>query len=140
MLQPFVPCKDLSCSFRFIFSQPKLPANHKSAAIPVYSGKILIIGSNLEKLSVPYYGVLADVKKEIGKLGLFWKDQDFPRIDTCPLCTDLVTPATKPYWTFDTSNKSKDWPMLWVDFIWGSQELRWDVSAERTRLSILQVN
>ncbi len=43
-------------STRFIFKLPQLPAGHKTAELPIYSGKIMVYGSNGEQLSVPYYG------------------------------------------------------------------------------------
>lgn len=42
-----------------------LPAGLNETALPVYSGKILITASNGEQLSVPYFGLAADLNKEL---------------------------------------------------------------------------
>lgn len=40
--------------------------------MPVYSGKMLIKGSNGEQLSVPYVGVAGDLKRSISQNGDVW--------------------------------------------------------------------
>lgn len=67
-------------NFRFIFNIPDLPAGKKSINLPVLSGKILVHGSNGEQLSVPYFSVLADLKKEMRTNNLYYTAIGWPRI------------------------------------------------------------
>lgn len=41
------------------------PKGWNAATLPIYSGKVIISGSNGEQLSVPYLGLAADLKKEM---------------------------------------------------------------------------
>ena len=74
--------------------------------------------------------MLADVKKEIRQHGVFWKGIGYPHL-TLPTFPVPATVWEKPYWSFETAKSEPDWPMLNIANIWGSQELRWDVSNPR---------
>lgn len=44
------------------------PKGLNGTAMPLYSGKILVRGSNGEELAVPYMGVASDVRKNFRKM------------------------------------------------------------------------
>jgi hypothetical protein len=70
------------CNSRFTFKIPDLPAGRRSSKLPMLSGKVMIQGSNGEALSIPYFGILADVKKEIRALNMFWTGREWPLIQS----------------------------------------------------------
>ncbi|KAJ0357589.1 hypothetical protein COL154_009985 [Colletotrichum chrysophilum] len=47
---------------RFTF---KAPEGVNATKLPVYSGKVLVSGSNGEELGVPYFGVATDLRQTI---------------------------------------------------------------------------
>ncbi|KAK7702701.1 hypothetical protein SLS57_011252 [Botryosphaeria dothidea] len=97
-----------------------LPAGLNETALPVYSGKILITASNGEQLSVPYFGLAADLNKELTPI--------FE--STYPFSTSGVTNEnirTKSYYTFNLSRAAQDFPKVYVKLKWGTEEIRWDI-------------
>ncbi|KAK7738928.1 hypothetical protein SLS63_002265 [Diaporthe eres] len=85
--------------------------------LPVYSGKVLISGSNGEELGIPYFGMYNTF------LG-------FPHLRSGPNSVELTI---KPNMTFNLTYTSQDFPR-WNNWLtWGSRELRWDIfDAEYT--------
>ncbi|KAM0279722.1 hypothetical protein ACHAQH_004413 [Verticillium albo-atrum] len=81
-------------SVEFVFDYP---AGFDEGKLPVYSGKILVSGTNAEELSVPYMGVAGSIQATFADVFYpnYPRAQDFPRI-TC-------------------------------GFRWGVQHLRWDI-------------
>ncbi|KAG7127676.1 Minor extracellular protease vpr like protein [Verticillium longisporum] len=73
--------------------------------LPVYSGKVIIEGSNGENLGIPYLGAAFDLKKSLRR-NLF--------------------PASYPF-AFNTSRAAQDFPKVYARFRWGVKELRWDI-------------
>ncbi|KAK8137945.1 hypothetical protein PG984_001325 [Apiospora sp. TS-2023a] len=74
-----------------------------AAALPAYSGNIRIKGSNGEELSVPYFG-----------LGANLKGGHLPHL---------------PY-SFNTSEEALDFPRITARLKWGSSQIRWDIFEE----------
>ncbi|GKT44887.1 minor extracellular protease vpr [Colletotrichum spaethianum] len=69
-----------------------------SSAMPLYSGKILVLGSNGEELAIPYMGVASDIRNNFRKI-----------------------------FTFNLSYYEQDFPRLQVKLRYGAQVLRWDI-------------
>ncbi|KZL83766.1 minor extracellular protease vpr protein [Colletotrichum incanum] len=104
---------------KFSFSVPKV-ANEKT--LPVYSGKVLISGSNGEGLGVPYFGVACDLKKTIENVWAYgWNS---PFMSSGVSDTRL---EQKSNFTFNLTRSSQDFPKLNTRFAWGTTELRWDI-------------
>ncbi|KAL0260198.1 hypothetical protein SLS55_003882 [Diplodia seriata] len=97
-----------------------LPGGLNATALPVYSGKIVITASNGEQLSVPYFGLAADLNKEMT-----------PVFETTyPFSTSGVADEdikTKSSYTFNLTRESQDFPKVYVKLKWGTVELRWDI-------------
>ncbi|KAK1987060.1 subtilisin-like serine protease [Colletotrichum cereale] len=88
--------------------------------LPVYSGKILITGSNGEKVAVPYMGVACDLKVQM-KSNMFPPNHPLQRSGPGGQGIDS-------YYTyaFNTSRAAQDFPKIYAQFKWGTKELRWD--------------
>ncbi|KAL8294686.1 hypothetical protein RB597_007713 [Gaeumannomyces tritici] len=92
------------------------------ARLPVYSGKVLISGSNGDELSVPYAGVAADLKRNIPDM--YYTQNNYPRIVSGLTNAPL---ANRSAWTFNTSLASQDFPKMRAILRYGTRELRWDL-------------
>ncbi|KAK7943491.1 serine endopeptidase [Apiospora aurea] len=102
---------------QFHFTYP----DYDPTKLGLYSGKILISGSNREELSVPYLGMAADLQSH-------YRQNMFPEnspehlggVDRLPL------PEFHTY-DFNLSSDNHNFPKLKVDLSYGSKELRWDI-------------
>jgi subtilisin family serine protease len=74
---------------QFNFKQPE---GLNASRIPVYSGKILISGSNGDELSAPYFGVAANIKRDIDDL--FYSQSGYPRLVSTTNNTSIDQKAT----------------------------------------------
>ncbi|CAK7222069.1 hypothetical protein SEUCBS140593_004772 [Sporothrix eucalyptigena] len=90
--------------------------------IPVYSGKILILGSNGEQLSIPYFGIASSIEKDLQKqfqkgfpYGESGVTYPFPNFDNHSI------------FTFDFNRGVQDFPKIVARTQWGVKELRWDI-------------
>ncbi|ERS98380.1 hypothetical protein HMPREF1624_05164 [Sporothrix schenckii ATCC 58251] len=90
--------------------------------IPVYSGKILILGSNGEQLAVPYFGIASSIEKDLQKqfqqgypFGESGVEYPFPTFDNHSV------------FTFDLGTRVQDFPKIVARTQWGVKELRWDI-------------
>ncbi|KAL8415209.1 hypothetical protein RB594_006155 [Gaeumannomyces avenae] len=92
------------------------------ARLPVYSGKVLVSGSNGDELSVPYAGVAADLKRSIPDM--YYTQNGFPQIASGLTNAPLANHST---WTFNTSLASQDFPKMRAILRYGTRELRWDL-------------
>jgi len=90
--------------------------------VPVYSGKIMIVGSNGETVSVPYYGIASYLKEEIGSQNV----GDFPHIWSGP---EWPYPTLDEHsnFTFDLSVAMQDFPRVYANWQWGVRQVRWDI-------------
>ncbi|KAF6809665.1 serine endopeptidase [Colletotrichum musicola] len=93
--------------------------------LPLYSGKVLIKGSNGETLGVPYLGLAANLKNDIGVM--FEYSIGFPRITST---TADVPIADKANFTFDLDVAAQDFPNLYTRVHYATRELRWDIFEE----------
>lgn len=91
-----------------------------AAGLPVYGGKVLLAGSNGERLSVPFYGVGADLRRQLNPLS----EQGFPYLVSGTQNTPI---AQKSKFSFDLSLDAQDFPKIYSKLLWGSREVRWDV-------------
>ncbi|KAI8316716.1 hypothetical protein K4K61_003373 [Colletotrichum sp. SAR11_59] len=90
-----------------------------SAGLPLYSGKVIVSGSNNESLAIPYMGIAADLKKEMDDMYM----HGFPKATTT---YNFIPIEEKPYWTNEIW-QDEDWLWLTIQMKWGSKELRWDI-------------
>ncbi|KAK8088381.1 hypothetical protein PG997_003342 [Apiospora hydei] len=94
-----------------------------AAALPAYSGNIRINGSNGEELSVPYFGLGANLKEVISPI--FRKD--YPVAVSGP---DNTSISDKSIYSFDLSEEDLDFPRITARLKWGSAQIRWDIFEE----------
>ncbi|KAK8127723.1 serine endopeptidase [Apiospora sp. TS-2023a] len=102
---------------RFNFKYPE----YDPAKLGMYSGKILISGSNGEELSVPYLGVSADIHKHM---------QNSMFTDNVPYQYGGVNRDNIEYfhtYDFNLTWEAQNFPKIYLDLHYGTKELRWDV-------------
>ncbi|KAF9871849.1 hypothetical protein CkaCkLH20_10783 [Colletotrichum karsti] len=98
------------------------PQDVNATRLPVYSGKILVSGSNGEELGVPYFGVASDLNKTIENIWDYgW---NVPYIVSGIFDVKL---DQKSNFTFNLTSGAQDFPRLNTKFAWGTQEVRWDI-------------
>ncbi|GKT51113.1 minor extracellular protease vpr [Colletotrichum spaethianum] len=102
----------------------KYPENQDldPAKLPLYSGKVLIKGSNGETLGVPYLGLAADLHKDVGIM--FQYPIGFPRITSTRRNIPI---ADKSNFTFNLDPAVQDFPNLYARIQYATRELRWDI-------------
>lgn len=93
-----------------------------AAGLPVYGGKVLLAGSNGERLSVPFYGVGADLRRELNPLS----EKGYPLLVSGPDDTPVTEKST---FSFDLSLGEQDFPKIYSKLLWGSREVRRDAGA-----------
>jgi subtilisin family serine protease len=91
-----------------------------AAALPLYSGKVVLTGSNGEQLSVPYLGLGGDLRNELGTI----IEAGYPYSVSGPTATPFKSKST---YSFDLSLKAQDFPKIFLKLIWGTTEVRYDV-------------
>ncbi len=97
------------------------PSGVDPTLLAVYSGKVLISGSNGDELSIPYMGAAFDLKNSIRR-NLF--------SDTTPYQVSGVNREnidTYHTYNFDLSWFVQSFPKVYADFKWGTKQLRWDL-------------
>jgi hypothetical protein len=97
------------------------PTGLDESQLPVYSGKILISGSNAEELSIPYLGAGFDLKKSMRR-HLF--------SDTTPF--QVAGPNRDDIQYYHTYDFNLTWfaqsfPKIIAEFKWGTKQLRFDI-------------
>ncbi|KAH7310733.1 subtilase [Stachybotrys elegans] len=115
---PFTLGPGESKTVEVTFSKP--PAEWNESMLPLYGGKIFVNGTNNESLSVPYFGLASDLRKEMDDLFM----DGYPIITTNTTRIDI---HQKPNWTNSLWDWSQDWPALTIQLKWGTRELRWDL-------------
>ncbi|KAK1963991.1 serine endopeptidase [Colletotrichum sublineola] len=105
----------------------KYPENQglDPAKLPLYSGKVLIKGSNGEVLGVPYLGLAADLHKDVGIM--FQYPTGSPRITSTRRNIPI---AQKSNFTFDLDPAVQDFAKLYARIQYATRELRWDIFEE----------
>jgi hypothetical protein len=105
------------------FSYPLgLDASH----LPLYSGNIIISGSNGENLAVPYLGLGADFNTDAKSI--FYYARGYPAITSGYRIKKSID--QKPSWTFNGAFFVQDYPTAYLAFNLPTTEFRWDVFAD----------
>ncbi|KAI5917669.1 subtilase [Camillea tinctor] len=91
-----------------------------ASSVPLYTGKVIISASNGEQLSVPYAGVAASLEQELASL----YRAGYPFSRSSVQFRDI---KDKPYYTFNLSRSSQDFPKIYTAIIWGTRQVRWDI-------------
>ncbi|KXH59614.1 subtilase [Colletotrichum salicis] len=103
----------------FTFS---LPEGADATKLPVYSGKVLVSGSNGEELGIPYFGVACDLKETIENVWDYgWH---YPYLTSG---VNGIKLDQKSNFTFNLTREAQDFPKLFTQFVWGTREFRWDI-------------
>ncbi|KZW01273.1 subtilisin-like protein [Exidia glandulosa HHB12029] len=97
------------------------PTGLDATRLPVYSGHIVISGSNGEEISLPYVGLAADLKKETNPLWIA-ADSVYPYSTSGQ---ERETLQTKFSWSFDLAKQ--DYPSFFAAIKFGTKEWRLDV-------------
>ncbi|KAI0016090.1 peptidase S8/S53 domain-containing protein [Xylariomycetidae sp. FL0641] len=100
------------------------PTGLNATNLPVYSGKVLISGSNGEELGVPYFGVGCDLKETITHVWDYGANYPYLYKGYSGQRLDANEPAN---FTFNLTREEQDFPHLNTQLVWGSEELRWDI-------------
>jgi len=90
-----------------------------ASALPFYSGKVIVSGSNGEQLSVPYLGLASQIKRDVNIFRNTW-----PYARSTVNNIDIKQKAS---FTFNLSLASQDYPKIYSALLWGTAELRWDI-------------
>ncbi|CAI6030114.1 unnamed protein product [Clonostachys chloroleuca] len=91
-----------------------------AAALPAYSGNIRIKGSTGEELSVPYFGLAANLKSVVSPIFR----AGYPTAVSGPENTPIEQHSN---FTFDYSDAVLDFPRIVARLKWGSAQIRWDI-------------
>lgn len=91
-----------------------------AAGLPVYGGKVLLSASNGERLSVPFYGVGADLRAQLNPLS----ERGYPLAVSGTQDTAITQKAS---FSFDLSLEAQDFVKVYSKLLWGSREIRFDV-------------
>ncbi|KAH7336342.1 subtilase [Rhexocercosporidium sp. MPI-PUGE-AT-0058] len=91
-----------------------------AAMLPIYSGKVLVLGSNGEQLSIPYLGLAADLKKEMAPI----YRTTYPFSKSSVAFTDI---SQKSSYTFNLTKSAQDFPKIYSKIKWGTRQVRWDI-------------
>ncbi|KAI1498894.1 subtilase [Biscogniauxia marginata] len=91
-----------------------------STAMPLYTGKVTISGSNGEQLALPYAGIAADLEQEM--FPFYRATYPFSRSNV-----RFVDIKEKSYYTFNLSRSAQDFPKIYSKIVWGSRQVRWDI-------------
>ncbi|KAJ4327381.1 hypothetical protein N0V84_002152 [Fusarium piperis] len=100
----------------------KAPAGLDGSRLPLYSGKIVITGSNGESLGVPFMGLASDLEKDVGDL--FEYPIGFP---TMTSTRQEIPMSEKSNFTFDLDPEVQDFPAVYSRIGFATRELRWDI-------------
>nr|AAS45251.1 subtilisin-like serine protease [Verticillium dahliae] len=103
---------------QFNFMYPEVA---DQSLLPIYSGKVIIEGSNGESLGIPYLGAAFDLKKSLRR-NLF--PASYPYTRSGPKAEGIDTYHS---FAFNTSRAAQDFPKVYAQFRWGVKELRWDI-------------
>ncbi|KAH8885304.1 serine endopeptidase [Thozetella sp. PMI_491] len=130
--QKWVPKVSLPSSFTLAPGQSKTAKisfepleGLDGSRLPIYSGKVLVKGSNGETLAIPYLGLGADLHNDIGDV--FQYSFGAPTLTSTTADTPISEKAT---FTFNLDAASQDFPHLWTFLKYGTTELRWDIFEE----------
>ncbi|KAK3372949.1 subtilisin-like serine protease, partial [Lasiosphaeria ovina] len=98
-----------------------IPKGFDASSWPVYSGKVLVSGSNGDELSIPYAGAAFDLKNSLRRQ-MFADGTPFQV--SGPNRDDISIYHT---YDFNLSWSAQSFPKVYADFKFGPRELRWDI-------------
>ncbi|OPB43456.1 serine endopeptidase [Trichoderma guizhouense] len=98
------------------------PSGLNATNLPLYSGKIIITGSNGESLAVPYMGVGANIHKDLDSV--FYYGSGLPGITSGSRGAPI---GDAPSWSFNVNPFVKSYPTLRLAFNFDTTEFRWDI-------------
>lgn len=93
-----------------------------TSQLPLYSGTVVISGSNGESLALPYQGLAANLHKDVGTI--FDHITGFPTLTSTSKAISIVQ---KSNITFDLDADVQDYFSLYTRLRYASRELRWDL-------------
>ncbi|KAK1492134.1 minor extracellular protease vpr [Colletotrichum cuscutae] len=111
--------RQLTTNNRFTFS---VPEGADAKKLPVYSGKILVSGSNGEELGIPYFGVASDLKETIENVWDYGWNNPYLASGV-----NAIKLEQKSNFTFNLTREVQDFPKLFTQFVWGTKKFRWDI-------------
>ena len=111
------PGQTKTANFNFMW-----PQGLDAKKLPIYSGKVLIKGSNGQTLSVPYLGLAANLHEDLGIM--FEYPLGLPRIIST---RGKIPLGEKSNFTFDLAKSVNDFPNLYTRLNYATRELRWDI-------------
>ncbi|KAH7305870.1 subtilase [Stachybotrys elegans] len=91
-----------------------------ASALPIYGGKVVLSGSNGEQLSIPYMGLGADLRNELGSVS----EGGYPYSISTRQEIDFEDKST---YSFNLSLAAQDFPKIITKNIWGTTQIRWDI-------------
>ncbi|CRK33114.1 Minor extracellular protease vpr like protein [Verticillium longisporum] len=91
-----------------------------ASALPLYGGKVFVVGSNGERLSVPFLGLGADLKRQSDPIYQSGFPLSYSGVSNTPI-------AQKASYSFDLSVGAQDFPKIFSKLIWGSRQVRFDI-------------
>ncbi|ROT42545.1 serine endopeptidase [Sodiomyces alkalinus F11] len=91
-----------------------------ATALPLYSGKVIVSGSNGERLSVPFLGLGADLKRQTDPI----YHNGYPFSVSGVNNVDINQDSS---YSFDLSVDAQDFPKVYNRINWGSRQVRWDI-------------
>lgn len=112
------PGETKTAKFSFMY-----PDGLDASLLPLYSGKVIISGSNGESLSVPYMGLAANLHRDMDVP--FQEPIGFPRITST---AKNIPITTKSNFTFNLT--TADFPNLYTRETYATTEMRWDIFDE----------
>ncbi|KAK3356764.1 subtilisin-like serine protease [Lasiosphaeria hispida] len=124
----FTPAASLPSPLTIAPGQTKLakisfepPQGLSADKLPVYSGKVLLSGSNGDELSIPYTGAGFDLKNTLRR-ALF--GDNTPYQVSGPNRDDISIYHT---YDFNLTWEAQSFPKVYAAFKWGPKQLRWDI-------------
>ncbi|KAK0710766.1 subtilisin-like serine protease [Lasiosphaeris hirsuta] len=124
----FTPAASLPSPLTIAPGQTKLakisfepPKGLSADKLPVYSGKVLLSGSNGDELSIPYTGAGFDLKNTLRR-ALF--GDNTPYQVSGPNRDDISIYNT---YDFNLTWEAQSFPKVYAAFKWGPKQLRWDI-------------
>ncbi|KAL9942163.1 hypothetical protein ACHAQF_007360 [Verticillium nonalfalfae] len=104
------------------FQNPDMSDWYKPV-LPLYSGNIIITGSNSDRLAVPFLGVGADLKRTFKKM--FLTEPQMRSLDP-PVVQGLN--GSVPTFSFNLT--AQDFPIIDAGIGWATRQLRYDIFAK----------
>ncbi|KAH6688447.1 subtilase [Plectosphaerella plurivora] len=89
-----------------------------ASTLPMYGGKVILTGDNGEQLSIPFFGVGADVRREVSPV----IHEGYPILSTGPDDTPITSNTSISF-----NLGAQEFVRLVTRHAWGTRQLRWDI-------------